>query len=251
MTNEKPSLRFDHREIAVIFSLFVFVSLLMFTVGILVGKGLAQAKYDGAGMLERKLSNFATIDKQSDSLASPLATGSSLMTSEPAPVTRAEIEKKVDEQTTGSAPLVLVPQKERTSINREGLAEPKESVAADALLKNPRIQSLVEEDPKEVRRKLAMTNGGTPMSFASGKYTVQVGSYPTEKDAGDRVEALKRLGFPNAHFSAKELGDNKATWFRVWLGFFPDYDSADDSGKFLKERGEVRQYLVRKADTSG
>src|SRR5947208_1005393 len=42
----KPSLRFDHKEIAVIFSLFIFVSLLMFTVGILVGKGLAQAKYE-------------------------------------------------------------------------------------------------------------------------------------------------------------------------------------------------------------
>ena len=46
MANQNPSLRFDHREIAVIFSLFIFVSLLMFTVGILVGKGLAQAKYE-------------------------------------------------------------------------------------------------------------------------------------------------------------------------------------------------------------
>src|SRR4051812_30158452 len=52
MTNQQPSLRFDHREIAVIFSLFVFVSLLMFTVGILVGKGLAQAKYESSRMID-------------------------------------------------------------------------------------------------------------------------------------------------------------------------------------------------------
>ncbi|NBX81960.1 hypothetical protein EBQ90_02595 [bacterium] len=40
-------MRFESREIAVILSLFIFVSLLMFTVGIVVGKGLAQAKYAG------------------------------------------------------------------------------------------------------------------------------------------------------------------------------------------------------------
>ncbi|NDC24484.1 MAG: hypothetical protein EBZ49_10220, partial [Proteobacteria bacterium] len=47
MAIQNSGLRFDSREIAVIFSLFIFVSLLMFTVGILVGKGLAQAKFEG------------------------------------------------------------------------------------------------------------------------------------------------------------------------------------------------------------
>ena len=51
MANEKsslrPSLRFDHREIAVIFSLFIFVSLLMFTVGILVATCLPLGKMYG------------------------------------------------------------------------------------------------------------------------------------------------------------------------------------------------------------
>lgn len=46
MANSKPSVRFDHREVAVIFSLFVFVSLLMFTLGIVVGKGLSNAKFE-------------------------------------------------------------------------------------------------------------------------------------------------------------------------------------------------------------
>ena len=46
MTNQKSPFKFDHREIIVIFSLFIFVSLLMFTVGIVVGKGLSQAKYE-------------------------------------------------------------------------------------------------------------------------------------------------------------------------------------------------------------
>ncbi|MBY0371765.1 hypothetical protein K2X33_13860, partial [bacterium] len=45
----KSTLRFDSREIAVLFALFIFVSLLMFTVGIMVGKGLTQAKYEQEG----------------------------------------------------------------------------------------------------------------------------------------------------------------------------------------------------------
>ena len=47
MGKNRFSLKFDHREVVVIFSLFVFVSLLMFTVGIVVGKGLTLAKYEG------------------------------------------------------------------------------------------------------------------------------------------------------------------------------------------------------------
>jgi hypothetical protein len=47
MNKQPTGLRFESREIAVILSLFIMVSLLMFTVGIVVGKGLAQAKFEG------------------------------------------------------------------------------------------------------------------------------------------------------------------------------------------------------------
>lgn len=42
--NSSTYLRLDTREIAVVFGLFVLISLLMFSVGILVGKGLGQKR---------------------------------------------------------------------------------------------------------------------------------------------------------------------------------------------------------------
>lgn len=90
-----------------------------------------------------------------------------------------------------------------------------------------------------------------PESHAAGQFSVQIGSYPNQKEAEERVDSLRKLGFPHAHFSAKQLSENQGMWYRVWLGFFPDYDSANESGQALKKRGEVKQYLVRKVDSSG
>jgi len=255
MANQSPSLRFDHREIAVIFMLFIFVSLLMFTVGILVGKGLTQARYEGGlGPIERNLSNLppasvapAPGHTHTNGSLDKLPTGSSVTT----PLHESDhtevATKKMDtapEETT----LKLIPQKTKESSSPASLLEPRVSPEAENILKNPKIQALLERDPK-LQRKI--NSLGVPESYASGKFSVQIGSYPNEVEATERVESLKKLGFPHAHFSAKELGENKEIWYRVWLGYFPDYDGANESGKALKERGEVKQYLVRKVDSTG
>jgi cell division septation protein DedD len=117
-------------------------------------------------------------------------------------------------------------------------------------MKNPKIRPLVDDSGESPKRKPAAIPRKIPASFAEGKFTVQVASYPTETDARERVESLKKLGFPYAYFSAKELGDKPTPWYRVWLGYYPDYDSARLSGEILQERGEVKNYLVRRTDTS-
>jgi cell division protein FtsN len=252
--NNQPSLRFDHREIAVIFSLFVFVSLLMFTVGILVGKGLAQAKFDPGGGIEAKFSRTETVDDTVRAPTSaPKPTGTEVsagLQENPSATTKQAVEENVAApESKSSEPLSLVPQKpkENDGIGSSLLEPAKGRPANDSILKNPKIQALLEEDPTARRAPSAATK--FPESLATGKFTVQVGSYPTEKDAAERVEALKKLGFPYAHFSAKQLEDSKETWYRVWLGSYADYKNANDSGKILKDRGEVKHYLVRKTDS--
>jgi len=271
MTNQQPSLRFDHREIAVIFSLFVFVSLLMFTVGILVGKGLAQAKYDAAGGgHEARVSHASPPVNESEETTEPSTTahtsaavsGTSVSTAvntavaenKPAPAGHRDVPDFEEPEAPKSAPakaLTLVPQRpKQNAVNHESLLEPKNDDEATRILKDPKIQALLDDGPSSSTRGLASA-GKYPTSFESGKFSVQVGSYPTEKDASERVEQLKKLGFPHAYFSAKELGENKETWYRVWLGYYPDYQSASDSGRLLKDRGEVKNYLVRKSDSPG
>src|SRR4051812_11923043 len=86
ISKSSATLRFDHREIAVIFSLFIFVSLLMFTVGILVGKGLAQAKYEGV-LLHLPPNGAFDVGTESASdtpPAVPPSSGTSVSTDQPA-----------------------------------------------------------------------------------------------------------------------------------------------------------------------
>ncbi len=248
MANQSSSLRFDHREIAVIFMLFIFVSLLMFTVGILVGKGLTQAKYEGGSYapIERNLTASSKTPAPAEatekySLGSSVTTPTESQT-ETAPA------KEIVEKSAADSSITLVPQKPKDTTSPGSLLEPKGQHETESILNNPKLQALLEKDPR-ISRKL--NSFGVPDSYPSGKFSVQIGSYPTKTEAEERVSSLKKLGFPHAQFSAKQLGENKEVWYRVWLGFFPDYDSANDSGKSLQSRGEVKQYLVRKVDSSG
>jgi hypothetical protein len=250
MTNNKPPLRpplrFDHREIAVIFSLFIFVCLLMFTVGILVGKGLTQAKYEGSIFLDgaRERRSHGEPAPESVSFGTPPASNP-----EPAPE-KPEVAK-------------LTPQKSRMpGLTSPSLHEPTRSKTADNILRNPKVAALIDDgephrtvaslpSPSQEHSQSLAPPKTLPPSFPNGKFTVEVGSYPKQKEAADRVEELKKLGFPHAYFSVKEVGESKDNWYGVWLGYYPDHESAQGSGQMLQERGEVKSYLVRKTESNG
>jgi cell division protein FtsN len=272
---KKPALRFDAKETVVLFSLFIFVSLLMFTVGILVGKGLTQAKYENKlPELEPAGQTLVKANEPHSGSSVSLGTPTHHDTAEHAAATpeaatgHAKAEKTEPNHTeaaeadhghetpvaakaetvpeTPTEAIKLVPlkptQAEASGVN---LSDPK-NVTAE-LMKNPKIRSLVESDPNEERR----TPSSAPSSAAQassekGSFTVQVGSYPNETAAKERVESLKKMGFPQAFFSAKELGSASGTWYRVWLGEYPDYQTAKKTGDQLQARGEVKNYIVRK-----
>lgn len=301
MANNQSSIKFDHREIAVIFSLFIFVSLLMFTVGILVGKGLAQARYDGGH--GTKLSMHEDVASGDHEAAAPAhgdnhaSLGTSITTGHDEHAEEGHGEKADEHHATpgvegehdshaSSSPiegadehnpaashaehaeanshepksdLELVPKHPKNKM--EALNDFPKTKDTDSLLHNPKMAGIFEGSSGSA--VASATKGGTansrataslpstpPKSFAKGKYTVQIGSYPNQREALERVESLKKLGFPYAYFSAKDLGD-KNTWYRVWLGYFPDKNSAEVSGEILQSRGEVNSYLVRKADSNG
>lgn len=325
MSKEPSKLRFDHREVAVVFSLFVFVSLLMFTVGILVGKGLAQARYET--MLARdsdklrpsthaasepnneadtssegeehegEAAHSAVEANAKDSAASQNhspdakkgeesgAHKENKNAKQDAEASETAVAKADAPQTAkASEPLKLIPKKQENPDLREGLKDSGQMTAEAAhVLKNPKLKGIFEGEegrsrgtasapvnieskanPTKVAAKVAAkevsktpaTTGSAKSeasnlgadSLAQGKFTVQVGSYTAEKDAAERVEALKALGFTHAYFSAKELGEKRETYYRVWLGYFADPQKAEQSGQMLKDKGEVKNFIVRKTD---
>lgn len=305
MANQNSGLRFDSREIAVIFSLFIFVSLLMFTVGILVGKGLAQAKFEGSPVVstasaERIVNSEGTgghalpptgtsvssnppivaskPDKAHESAHStpetekPLHAQAPLAEHEHKPELKA-LSEEYEMDPHSSEPLELKPKKSHSpDIHKEITADLK-TPESEEVLRNPKLKELFEPDGAPVKlaakkqetedimieqdfskpapkRSVASVSEKMPPSYSSGAYSVQVAAYSDEGQAAERVQTLKKLGFPHAYFSAKELGENKETWYRVWLGFYPSFESAKASGDSLQARGEVKNYLVRKSETS-
>jgi len=294
MNQNKPSLRFDHREIAVIFSLFIFVTLLMFTVGILVGKGLTQAKVGSISANHAEESTghaehgeeTASHDSHAEA-PSEHATGTMVSTNsihdakpiakahddhaehdgdkhappvhaEAAPAHDAKHEPEKKEVAHASEPLKLIPKHaERSAVLGHTFKESKANTEANHVLSDPKIQALLEDGGHKkagghsTKGSDRRPSSAIPNSFAKGKFSVQIASYPNSSEAVERVEALKKLGFPHAYFSAKQLEETKETWYRVWLGYYPDYDSARRSGQVLQERGEVKNYLVGKSDLPG
>jgi len=269
MPKPLSSLKLESREIAVILSLFIFVSLLMFTVGIVVGKGLAQAKFEGMGQTSPETSRVLS----SESAGRSVSMGTSVSSNRPSlnapsaeePLPVAPVKEEVVEESHSlpvaekkEEPLELKPKKSSSLNVHEDLNAQLQSPDAEALLKNPKLKDLFEPDtsvlaktkkslPASKQRALASS---IPPSYAIGAYTVQIASYSDEAQASERIKALKGLGFPHAYLSKIELGENKETWFRVWLGYYPSFESAKAGGEALQARGEVKNYLVRKAETA-
>lgn len=96
-------------------------------------------------------------------------------------------------------------------------------------------------DPKLVRTPTAKL---PPVATTTiGKYTVQVGSYATEKEATSFAEKLKEKGFSAFYVPAEVSGK---TWYRVSVGVFADQKSATNYRTELLSTQAVSSAIVQK-----
>jgi cell division protein FtsN len=100
------------------------------------------------------------------------------------------------------------------------------------------------ELPKET---IAEKTGKQPSSPAvapvakTGKYTLQVGSYLTEKEADERTSALDALGMKPFRGSASVSGKQR---FRVYLGGFPTKREAEEAARRYQKDRVIDSFLV-------
>jgi cell division septation protein DedD len=81
-----------------------------------------------------------------------------------------------------------------------------------------------------------------PAMSADGKFTVQVGSYPDEAQARERVNRLKAAGFDGRAVAAQI--PNRGTWYRVQAGRFAGRDEAALYGSQMRSKGVAESALV-------
>lgn len=95
------------------------------------------------------------------------------------------------------------------------------------------------EKPK---RKLASTLPAlSPTSV--GKFTVQIASYATEKEAKSHAKKLKGDGYSAFYLSAKVKGN---TWYRVSVGLFDSRKSANNFKTELMKQASIKSAIVQK-----
>jgi cell division septation protein DedD len=231
----------------------------MFTVGILVGKGLSQARYEN--LLAAQAERMRT--EKTAPFAQAPAAGTSITTPQSQDATSQHEQTKHEEHASApgttdadkavqDAKLELIPSPDGGGVEAgTGLAEPKANVDMQKVLNNPKLRNLFDSDGAQPEVKRSVASVSVPVSFAKGAFSVQIGSYPNEKDASERVGALKKIGFAHAFFSPKEIREKNDTWFRVWLGYLQNEVQAKEAGQALKDMGEIKDYLVREAHQAG
>ncbi len=104
-------------------------------------------------------------------------------------------------------------------------------------------KSPVIENPAQAPSRIPAALPKEVASSAIGKFTVQVASYSTEKEAQNMSAELKGKGFSAFYVSAKVKGQ---TWYRVSVGLFTTTKEAEAYKKDLITRAKVASALVTK-----
>lgn len=112
------------------------------------------------------------------------------------------------------------------------------AIAADKAVAPPAVDPGKSRIPSSLPRNLA--------SSPIGKFTVQVGAYPTEDEATKQTERLKKQGHSAFFVEAKvKNGDKTQTWYRVSVGLFATKKEAETRMTELVNAKTVSTALVQ------
>lgn len=104
-------------------------------------------------------------------------------------------------------------------------------------------KSAVVANPPAVVSRIPSSLPKEAATSAIGKYTVQVASYASEKEAQKKAAELKDHGYSAFYVAAKVKGQ---TWYRVSVGLFTTQKEADTYKKDLMKNGKVASAIVTK-----
>lgn len=135
--------------------------------------------------------------------------------------------------------------------NSEGAKEPKltnETVAAVETNSDKYLLEALKEAGVEtpIANKMDKTLPEEVKKVSKGDYLIQVGSYPTKRDAEQQVNALKQKKVTATILPP--FKDRQGEWYRVVIGSYKTRVSAEKEAKSLKAKGHIRSYFVKKQD---
>lgn len=198
---------FDHREMLVFFLMLSTVSIFSFTLGVHFGK---------------------RISPLAEKVVPPPSEAKTLGTVEDAVPNRQELR----EQTPGAAAAA-------EDALTQGLHD---EVLRTGISLDHQLGTLLPDQVREI----ASEAGESPTRDGHVRYSLQVGSHPTEDDANAQIQAIAVYGVK----PRLEVADlkKKGKWYRVMIGSYVTQEEAETSASRLKAQNVIDHYVVTQAE---
>lgn len=205
-----------NRQIIFLFLGFLVLFILVFALGVIVGKGLGDPEIKIAKELPKQegiSTKNTNEDEKSDS-----------------DISQGELEDILNEVKTDGTQNTEEPVIEE-SIKIETTADEKKIAMNAESEVNLKVEK--PEIVKEEKKSFISKNAPLPPVIADGQYTIQIGSFKNESDAKKLQNNLKSKGYP-AFLKQVTIGED--TWFRLRIGTFETKDQAKIYGDILLKK---------------
>lgn len=207
-----------NRQIIFLFLGFLILFILVFALGVIVGKGLGDSEIKIAKKLPKNEVTSALDIKEDEN---EISTGD---------ISQQELQDILNETKTDDPQKTGEPATEESMKFDPTADEKKIAMNAESEVS---LKIEIPEILKEEKKSLLSKNTPLPPVVADGQYTIQIGSFKNESDAKKLQNKLKTKGYP-AFLKQVTIGED--TWFRLRIGTFETKDQAKIYGDILLKR---------------
>jgi len=243
-------IQLDNKQLILVFLAGVTVCVLIFVLGVMVGKGKKEAEMAATNKVETPV---AQKEPQEDTQSPPEA--------KPSVENKTATEKKtaqndgktkpgedysfydLDKDKPGSESKAAKKAESKASTT-ESKTTPKEKAPPTEPAKTDQTTKPVPSEPAEESAPVAALNTNTPAPSApegTGRYTVQVMATASKSKADQEVSDLKAKGYPV--FLDEEKG-GKGSVYKVRVGRYADSDSAKKIATKLKQEMNLDTWVA-------
>jgi cell division septation protein DedD len=226
---------YDRREVATLVALGLMVAAFAFTLGVHLGKRV----------VGHPASTELTGDSQIPTLQDSVPNKQELkeQSKDAQNVVDEELTKSLKQEVTQSGVKLKAPRQVELPTKAKSKTGGATTLRAREDKTNLKaLQKLSQTVNPEADNKTDDKTAEKTLTEPSGKYTLQVGSYPTEAEAKERVDSLREHGLNPFLRQAEVKG--LGLRYRLFVGGFASREEAEKSGKEYQAQHVIHSFLV-------
>ncbi len=247
-TKTRTQRRMEKRQAIILLVLVLAVSLVSFTLGVMIGRRGAERDL---AYQQSQAEKVLVAEAPATTLPAPKEQGPAVDVRSPQvagqPVAEAEGEDPrlsfYDDLAKETVPLGsginVAPPKEEAPVEPP-IPLPEQPIVKKAAEKAVAVAAAA---PAPAARPTPAPAQGLPAAVAGGSHAVQVGSFSAPKDANALRQKLVKLDYP-AFVVEADLGA-KGRWYRVRVGPYADADQAKVAQAVLEKREKIKGFVSR------